>query len=86
MNIKALIICRLFLLCFFQIFLSSGKHQFDSVQLVNFAGAWIIVDGYNVCCRIFAADFFYNTLTYDMVRQTSERLDTNNIRNISMDL
>ena len=36
-----------------QILLGGGEHEFDSVELVDFAGTGIVVDGYDVGGRIF---------------------------------
>lgn len=32
----------------FQVFISGGEHQFDSVQLVNFACTRVVIDGNNI--------------------------------------
>ena len=61
-------------LALFQILLGGGEHELDSVELVDFAGTGIVVDGHNVCVRILVADFLNDTLAYDMVRKACKRL------------
>ena len=38
-----------------QILLCCGKHKLDPVQLIYFAGTWIVVDGNNVGFRMLTA-------------------------------
>ena len=68
-----------------KILLRCGKHQFDSVQLINFAGTWIVVDGNDVGFRMLTAHFFDNTFTNDVVRQAAKRLDADDVRNTTVD-
>ena len=42
-----LLLC-VFFIVFMQILLCCGKHKLDPVQLIYFAGTWIVVDGNNV--------------------------------------
>ena len=79
---------RIFLICFlllFQVFLCSGKHQFDTVQLVYFAGARIEVDGYDVGHRILMTQLFDNALTYDVVWQAGKRLTAYDVVDAGVD-
>lgn len=62
---------RLFIV-FMQILLCCGKHKFDPVQLIYFAGTWIVVDGNNVGFRMLTANFLDDTFSYDVVRQASK--------------
>ena len=57
-----------------QILLCCGKHKLDPVQLIYFAGTWIVVDGNNVGFRMLTANFLDDTFSYDVVRQASKRL------------
>ena len=47
-----------------QILLGGGEHEFDSVELVDFAGTGIVVDGYDVGGRICLPQSLDNALTY----------------------
>lgn len=62
---------RLFI-AFMQILLCCGKHKLDPVQLVYFAGTWIVVNGNNVGFRMFTANFLDDTFSYDVVRQAAK--------------
>ena len=62
-----------------QILLCCGKHKLDPVQLIYFAGTWIVVDGNNVGFRMLTANFLDDTFSYDVVRQASEWLRSHNI-------
>ena len=64
---------------FTQIFLGSGKHQLDTVQLVDFAGARIIVYGNNIGLRITAAQLLDNAFSDNMVGQTAKWLGADNV-------
>ena len=55
-----------------QILLCCGKHKLDPVQLIYFAGTWIVVDGNNVGFRMLTANFLDDTFSYDVVRQASK--------------
>ena len=62
-----------------QILLCCGKHKLDPVQLIYFAGTWIVVDGNNVGFRMLTANFLDDTFSYDVVRQASKRLDADDV-------
>ena len=68
-----------------QILLCCGKHKLDPVQLIYFAGTWIVVDGNNVGFRMLTANFLDDTFSYDVVRQASKRLDADDVRDTAMD-
>lgn len=57
-----------------QIFIGCGQHQFNSVDLVDFAGARVIIDGYDIGARICISQFFDNAFADDVIRQASEWL------------
>lgn len=63
----------------FKVFLRGREHQFDTVQLVYFAGTGVIVDGNDVGLRVAAAKLFDDTLADNMVRQTAKGLGANDI-------
>ena len=70
-----------FLFCFLiQIFYGGGKHQFDSVQLVDLAGTRIVIDGHDIGTRIAVTQFLDDTLAVHMVRQAGERLRADDVR------
>lgn len=69
----------------FQVFYSSGKHQFDTVQLINLACTRVIINGYNVGFRVSPSDFFDDTFAHNVVWQASKRLDADNVGNVSVD-
>ena len=52
---------------FFQIFVCRGEHQLDSVELIHFTGAGIVVDGHDIGLRILFADLFDDALTYNVI-------------------
>ena len=68
-----------------QILLGGGEHEFDSVELVDFAGAGIVVDGYDVGGRICLPQSLDNALTYHVVRQAAEGLGTYDVRYAFLD-
>ena len=68
-----------------QILLCCGKHKLDPVQLIYFAGTWIVVDGNNVGFRMLTANFLDDTFSYDVVRQASKRLDADDVRDTAVD-
>ena len=61
-----------------------GK-QLDSVELVDFAGTGIVVDGHDVGGRICLPEGFDDALTYDVVRQAAEGLGTYDVRYAFLD-
>ena len=68
----------------FQILICGGEHQLNTVKLVYFAGSGVVVNGYDVALRVLVAEFFDNTLTDYVVRQTAERLAADNVGNIAV--
>ena len=68
-----------------QILLCCGKHKLDPVQLIYFAGTWIVVDGNNVGFWMLTANFLDDTFSYDVVRQASKRLDADDVRDTAVD-
>ena len=68
-----------------QILLGGGEHEFDSVELVDFACTWVEINCYDIRLRIASAKFFDNSLTYDMVRQAGEWLCTYDIWRTTVD-
>lgn len=62
-----------------QIFKCRGKHQLDPVQLVDFAGARVIIDGDDVAVGILTAQLFDHAFSYYMVGQTAKGLGTYDI-------
>ena len=68
-----------------QILLCCGKHKLDPVQLVYFAGTWIVVNGNNVGFRMFTANFLDDTFSYDVVRQTSKWLGADDVVDATVD-
>lgn len=41
-----------------KVFVGCCKHQFDTVDLIDFAGAGVVVDGNDVCFRMLMAKLF----------------------------
>ena len=72
-------------LALFQILLGGGEHELDSVELVDFAGTGIVVDGYDIGGRISLPQGLDNALTYDVVRQAAEGLGTYDVRYAFLD-
>lgn len=70
---------RAVFLLFCKIFLGSGKHQFNAVELIDFAGAGIVVDCHDVGAGKMPAQLFDDTLPDDMVWQAAEGLGADNI-------
>ena len=56
------------------------QHQFDTVQLVYFTRARIVIHGHHVRVRIHLTELFNYPLPYNVVRQASKGLNANNIR------
>ena len=54
-----------------QILLGGGEHEFDSVELVDFAGTGIVVDGYDVGGRICLPQSLDNALTVSPIKTVS---------------
>ena len=51
-----------------------GEHQFDSIELIDLACAWIVVDGGDVCLRVEFAYFFNHAFSGDVIGEAGERL------------
>ena len=61
--------------------LNSGcQHQLDSVELIDFRGARIIVDRDNVCLRVAVTQSAEHALSNDVVRQACEWLRADDVR------
>ena len=61
------------------VFIGSGQHQLNTVHLVDFTGAWIIVDSHNVGLRILAAQLFNDAFSNNVIGQTAKWLSADNI-------
>ena len=59
---------------FFQILLGGSQHKLDTINLVNFTGAWIIIDGNDVGLRIFSSQLFDYAFANHMIRETGKWL------------
>ena len=68
-----------------QILLGGGEHEFDSVELVDFAGTGIVVDGYDVGGRICLPQSLDNALTYHVVRHSAEEMGPDDVRYVFLD-
>ena len=61
--------------------LNSGcQHQLDSVELIDFRGARVVVDRDNVCLRVTVAQRAEHALSNDVVRQACEWLRADDVR------
>ena len=49
-----------------------SQHKFDAVQLVDFAGAGVIIDGDDIRLLILTAQLFDDALAHDVVWQAAE--------------
>ena len=72
------------LFTFLKIFYCCGKHQPNSVQLIDLAGTGIVVDGHNVGLGIGPADLFNDTFSHNVIWQTTERLSADDVANAVM--
>lgn len=70
---------------FFQVLLGGGEHQLDAVQLIDLAGAGIVVDGYDVGAGESLAQLFDHALAHHMVRQAAEGLGADDIVYVAVD-
>ena len=68
-----------------QILLCCGKHKLDPVQLIYFAGTWIVVDGNDIGHRILVTQFFDDTLADYVVRQASKWLCADDVVDTAVD-
>ncbi len=64
----------LLLFFFIEFFDSCRKHQLDSVHLIDFAGAWIVIHRDNVGFGEAAAQYLDDTFADNVVRQAGEWL------------
>ena len=61
--------------------LNSGcQHQLDSVELIDFRGARVVVDRDNVCLRVTVTQRAEHALSNDVVRQACKWLCADDIR------
>lgn len=67
------------MLLLLQVFLCGGEHQLDPVQLINFTGSGIVINGNNIGFGITLAQLFYYPLADHVVGKASERLGTYDI-------
>ena len=72
------------MLLFIHIPVRSGKHELDTVHLVDLRCPRIIVDCHDVCLRVGLTQMLDNTLTNDMVRQTCKWLSTYDVRSSAL--
>ena len=52
---------------FFQILIGGGQHELDAVQLVDFAGTGVIVDGHDVGQRVLVPQLLDDAFSHHMV-------------------
>ena len=76
--------------CFFcqlllQVFLCGRKHQLDSVELIDLAGSWVIVDGDDVGERILMTQFLDDAFADYMIWKTAKGLRADNIVDAGVD-
>ena len=67
-----------------KVFVGCCKHQFDTVDLIDFAGAGVVVDGNDVCFRMLMAKLFDYAFADNVVWQAAKRLCTNDVRRTLM--
>ena len=66
-------------------FKQGAQEQFQTVGLVNFAGARVVVDGGNAHIRIRFGQRANHALAGHVVRQATERLQANDVARTFMD-
>ena len=66
-------------LVFVDVFESHGEHEFDAVELVDLAGAWVVVDGCDVGVGVEFAEAFDHALACDVVGEARKWLNTEDI-------
>ena len=59
--------------------MGGGEHQLDTVQLIDLAGAGIVIDGHHIGFWISSAQLLNHALAHHMVRQTAEGLGADNV-------
>ncbi len=70
---------RLLSILSLQIFLRRSQHQFNTVQLVYFTGAWVVIYGNDVGLRIVLSQFLDHTFSYNVVWQAAKWLGADNV-------
>ena len=74
----------LFICCYeSQIVHRRCQHQFDAVQLIDFAGARVIVDGYDIGPGECFSQWLDHAFSDDVVRQAAKRLGAHDVRHRS---
>ena len=76
---------RLLSILSLQIFLRRSQHQFNTVQLVYFTGAWVVIYGNDVGLRIVLSQFLDHTFSYNVVWQAAKWLGADNVFNTTVD-
>ena len=75
----------LFLLMFFNFFEGYSEHQFNAVQLIYFTCSCIAVDRHYIGLWVGMKQFTNHSLANDMVRQTAEWLQADDVINAMLD-
>lgn len=65
-------------------FFCRREHQLDSVELVDFTRAGIIINSRNICMWKLLLECLDNALSDNVVRQTRKRLDAYNSVNAAL--
>ena len=71
-------------LLFIHILVRSGKHELDSVYLIDLRCTRIIVDCHDVCLRICLTQMLDNTLAHDVVWKTCKWLCAHDVRSTAL--
>ena len=58
-----------------------GKHQLDSVFLIDFCCTGVVIDGNNICLWVSLLDGTGHTLCHNVIRQAAERLGADDVFN-----
>ena len=69
---------------FFKIFVCCRKHKLNTVELIYLRCTRIVIDGNNVCLRVFVTQFFDHTFSYDVIWQAGKWLCTDDVWNSLM--
>ena len=80
-----LLFFRSFFLLSSEIFLSGRQHKLDTVQLVDLTGSGVVIDGNDIRHGIFMAQLLDHAFSDNVVRQTAEGLDTDNVIDTTVD-
>ena len=70
---------------FRKIFVGGGQHQLDAVQLVDLAGARIVIHGHDIGLREGLAELLDHAFSHHMVGEAAEGLRADNVGDIAMD-